>query len=404
VETDLQWSGDYEVVWESKAGNTPTKVMTLPNDFSIVQHNAAPVIMRKFTLQDTDIFAFVPRYTDCHGLETYFFGVRDGKAFPISLEIKPGVSWTNISQLPNHPIKVSEGELIVIGGYGAGQDFVDVYHFRYDSKMKSLIMKNTEEVSPNEISENFSRSKAPDFSIKSGNRSIFPYFMDSLNWWIMSYDPLHTLMAYHTKDGGEHWTGGNETDITLGDGGVDVQFVDTRHGFVGVKIAGMCTSKEELLVTSDGGMTWARYPVPIRGKLSMLNNETGWLSGAWGCVKETQPDSMPFFKTTNGGKSWELVNLKLPSSVSDAGPMPVQIFDDGSAILPVYDEKQDLTLIYSISGDGRGWEMKGETHGYDPKFSDLLHGTIIETRDKGKVKLEKATTDGGKTWTIVSEK
>lgn len=151
VQTDLHWSGDYEVVWESKSEGIATQISTFPIDFEIVQQNDSPVIMQPFTLEDMDIFAYVPRYTDCHGLETYLFGFSNGKAFPISLEIKPGVNWASISQLPNHPFKVANGEFIVTGGYGPGQDFINVYHFRYDPKKKSMILKSTNQVKPNDL-------------------------------------------------------------------------------------------------------------------------------------------------------------------------------------------------------------------------------------------------------------
>jgi hypothetical protein len=151
LESDLRWSGDYEVVWESKSEGTPTKVMTSPIVFEIVQQNDSPVIMQQFTLEDTDIFAYVPRYTDCHGLETYLFGVSNGKAFSISFEMKPEQIWTNISQLPHRPFQVTNGGLILTGGYGAGQDFIDVYHFHYDPKKRSMILQSTDQVKPNDI-------------------------------------------------------------------------------------------------------------------------------------------------------------------------------------------------------------------------------------------------------------
>jgi hypothetical protein len=151
LETDQSWSGDYEVVWEPKSQGTPTKVMTFPIDFEIVQQNDSPVIMSQFTLGDTDIFAYVPRYTDCHGLETYLFGVNKGKAFSISFEMKPDQIWMNISQLPHRPFQVTNGVITLSGGYGAGQDFIDVYHFHYDPTKRSMILQSTDQLKPNDI-------------------------------------------------------------------------------------------------------------------------------------------------------------------------------------------------------------------------------------------------------------
>ncbi|KRE64783.1 hypothetical protein [Paenibacillus sp. Soil750] len=151
METDLHWTGDYEAIWESKSEGIATPISTFPIDFEIVQQNDSPFIMQPFTLEDMDIFAYVPRYTDCHGLETYLFGVSNRTAFPITFEIEPGVNWASISQLPHHPFKVANGEFIVTGGYGAGQDFINVYHFRYDTNKKSMILKSTNQVKPIDI-------------------------------------------------------------------------------------------------------------------------------------------------------------------------------------------------------------------------------------------------------------
>lgn len=151
VETDLRWSGDYEAVWESESEGKATSILTFPIDLEIVQPNDSPVTMQPVALENANIFAYVPRYTDCHGLETYLFGVSKGKAFPITFEMKPEVNWASINQLPRHPFKVANGELIVTGGYGAGQDLINIYHFRYDPKKASMILQSTDQVKPSDL-------------------------------------------------------------------------------------------------------------------------------------------------------------------------------------------------------------------------------------------------------------
>ncbi|MBD2862962.1 hypothetical protein [Paenibacillus oceani] len=150
-ETDLNWRGAYEAVWEPKSGGAASPIFSFPTEFEIIQKNDSPVQMKSFALSGTDLFAYVPRHTDCHALETYLFGVSDGKAFPVPFEMDPERSWTNIGQLPNRQFQVTSGEMIVTGGYGAGQDYIDVYHFRYDSKKKAMVLQRTEQLKPNEI-------------------------------------------------------------------------------------------------------------------------------------------------------------------------------------------------------------------------------------------------------------
>jgi hypothetical protein len=150
-ETDLGWRGDYEAVWQTGDGAKPVGVFTFPADFEIIQRKSDTVKMEKHTLGDTDIFTYVPRYTDCHGLETYLFGVSGKEAFPISLKMDSERVLTRLSHLPNRSVQWKNEEMIITGGYGAGQEFISVYHFHYDPKERSMILKTTDLVSPNDI-------------------------------------------------------------------------------------------------------------------------------------------------------------------------------------------------------------------------------------------------------------
>jgi hypothetical protein len=151
LETDLKWSGDYKAVWESETAETISEVMAFPSDFEMIQPNDVSVEMQKFNMGDTDIYAFVPRYTDCHALETYLFGVAEGKAFQITFEMESGEIWPNIGQQPRRRYQVTKDELIVTGGYGAGQDTIDEYHFHYDSVKHSMILQKTTHLKLDEV-------------------------------------------------------------------------------------------------------------------------------------------------------------------------------------------------------------------------------------------------------------
>ncbi|TDF95055.1 hypothetical protein [Paenibacillus piri] len=150
-ETDLSWRGDYEALWEPSSGGEVSNIMPFPADFEIIQRDDTPLEMQPFRFGETDLFAYVPRYTDCHALETYLFGVSGGEVFPVTFELTPERIWGQIDQLPNRRFKVIGNELIVTGGYGAGQDYINMYHFRYDAKKKSMVLQQTDLVKPNEI-------------------------------------------------------------------------------------------------------------------------------------------------------------------------------------------------------------------------------------------------------------
>ncbi|RKN84489.1 hypothetical protein [Paenibacillus ginsengarvi] len=153
-ETDLNWRGDYAVYWEPKTGGATSLIFTFPIDFEIIQRGDTPVEMKKFQLGGTELFAYTPRYTDCHALETYVFGVADGKAFSVPFEMDAKRSLSNLGRLPIRELQITDEELIITGGYGAGQDFIDVYHFLYDPKKKSLILQTTDQLKPNELKSN----------------------------------------------------------------------------------------------------------------------------------------------------------------------------------------------------------------------------------------------------------
>lgn len=150
-ETDLSWHGDYEAVWEPANGAASTVVLTFPADFEIIQRDDTPVKMQKFKIGEIDLFAYVPRYTDCHALETYLFGVSEGQAFAIPFEMEPGRVWTQLGQLPHRPLEVEDGVLTITGGYGAGQDYININHFQYDAAKRTMVLQRTDQAKPNEI-------------------------------------------------------------------------------------------------------------------------------------------------------------------------------------------------------------------------------------------------------------
>ncbi len=141
---DLKWQGDYEVVWEPDDGGDNVDVLAFPADAAIIQPSEEPVEMWSFVLDGTDILSYVPRYADCHGTETYFFGVEDGQAFSIPIVMSPDLTVTNIGQDANRLFHVEDGEIILQGGYAAGNNTYEVYHLRYESGNRQLTVVNTE--------------------------------------------------------------------------------------------------------------------------------------------------------------------------------------------------------------------------------------------------------------------
>lgn len=151
-ENDLRWAGEYVVAWEPAAddGQGGQAIYSFPPDSSIIQPDREPVELNRYEMDGTELFAFVPQYAGCHGVETYFFGVKDGEAFPVPLAMEAGETAPSIAQDPDRLARLLDGELVVRGGYSAGMDAVPVYRFRYDAERRVLALASTEQVKRNE--------------------------------------------------------------------------------------------------------------------------------------------------------------------------------------------------------------------------------------------------------------
>jgi len=148
LETDFQIQGALNAVLRDAQGKeTIIKQLGL---IEIIQPSVDPLTLQHLTIGRTDVYAFVPRYTDCHGRETYFFGVRDGNAFPLPLTLSDGISRDALEILPVDKPKVENGQLVFMGGFGAGMDAYIRYSFKLnESKMRFELTKK-ESVALNE--------------------------------------------------------------------------------------------------------------------------------------------------------------------------------------------------------------------------------------------------------------
>ncbi|WP_336773341.1 hypothetical protein [Paenibacillus sp. MMO-58] len=152
LETDLSWTGDYEAIWKPAAGGTPVNVLSFPEDLEIIEPTDETINLQMLTIGDTDFFTYYPRYTDCHALEAYLFGVEDGQVFPVTFEDETGQLTNSFFQHPHYPLQVSgNNELVITGGEGGGQAFIEVWHYDYDSGQHRMKLSKTEQVQPRDL-------------------------------------------------------------------------------------------------------------------------------------------------------------------------------------------------------------------------------------------------------------
>jgi photosystem II stability/assembly factor-like uncharacterized protein len=145
-----------------------------------------------------------------------------------------------------------------------------------------------------------------------------------------------------THDGGVTWTD-QAPGLDCGCDGTAPVFFDGKHGLL---VAG-----DYLLVTSDGGATWSARPLTLGSlqlyALDFIDSNQGW------ALASGKSGDYPLSHTTDGGKTWTVVNAHLPPPSSNS---------DGS---------YRLTFIDALDGF---WATGSELY---------------------------KTTDGGQTWTVI---
>jgi photosystem II stability/assembly factor-like uncharacterized protein len=111
--------------------------------------------------------------------------------------------------------------------------------------------------------------------------------------WIIGdgYEGNDVWVKYVLKsdDGGRSWDNIDAALEQINHQIFCIQFADGMHGWIG--------GYKELIITTDGGLTWSNIALEEAGSISdfiFLNNDEGWIGADNGV-----------FHTTDGGFSWE---------------------------------------------------------------------------------------------------
>lgn len=157
-EADLYYKGNYGLYLHLSNGKVFHIAELAP--LEIIQRTDAPIVMQKFDLPGKELFLLVPRYTDCHGLEFYAFGIdRDnGEAAMFTFEQVATVvhedgteriernDWKYWTISPVVEPIIEDGLLIVEGGRGAGQDGATRYTFKPDWMKHRMVLEHKEQI------------------------------------------------------------------------------------------------------------------------------------------------------------------------------------------------------------------------------------------------------------------
>ena len=127
-ETDVHFFGDYELFFHRPSGEEA--VVQSFEQLEMIWKGKETLEFRQLEFADMELFLFLPRYTDCHALEFYAYGVDKATGEASNYTFRDGENdlpyWTTSPQeLP----KVEDGMLVVEGGRWAGQDGAMRYTF-----------------------------------------------------------------------------------------------------------------------------------------------------------------------------------------------------------------------------------------------------------------------------------
>ncbi|MCS7463324.1 hypothetical protein N0M98_24685 [Paenibacillus doosanensis] len=144
-EDDYRIAGSYDLTFQPAGGESAA--VRHFDDLSLIRPDLQPFAMKRVSFGSFEAFAFIPAYADCHGIEFYLFGVKDGQAFPFSFQIDGAVRPT-FDIGPGRDFAVADGRLIVEGGISAGMDYPIRYTFQPDLQARTMQLVRQEEIKP----------------------------------------------------------------------------------------------------------------------------------------------------------------------------------------------------------------------------------------------------------------
>ncbi len=214
------------------------------------------------------------------------------------------------------------------------------------------------------------------------------------------------LMTAATADGGDSWRKRVIETSALAPGRIYIDarlhFLDRTHGWLLGRVAtSTAFSVAELLRTSDGGKTWGRLPPPpAAGRFVFVDSDHGFMTGA--------PVSERLYRTHDGGRSWEEVELSLPVEQGMA------LYD-----LPTFLSPAKATLAVTLRGEGpralefvtldsgNSWLPSGSMALPPGDYDSAVPIALAERSETGDIPLVAVRTfsvaPDGSSWALIAE-
>jgi photosystem II stability/assembly factor-like uncharacterized protein len=249
-----------------------------------------------------------------------------------------------------------------------------------------------------------------------GNILVGPSFT-SLNgtiaWVAVSQKQLQDgtvpSLVYYTSDGGHSW---HDSSLPSSDLGVSqVQFVNAQDGWVLSSFGGGAAGSQaiDLFRTTDGGLTWSTVAragsspnnLPAVGQktgMGWASATTGWITGSIAAAQNT----VYLYRTQDGGVTWHLQSLPLPSIQAIVTTQPPVFFSAADGVLPVsfFNGQGTSFDVYATHDGGATWSrstlLTATVNAWD--FLTMQQGWVVGAN--GTTLYE--TSDGGLHWTTIT--
>lgn len=211
---------------------------------------------------------------------------------------------------------------------------------------------------------------APAGSLRTEGAASFLDFVDQAHGWLLvdlgAAMGADAVAIFRTTDRGRHWalvarspslvspgTGGGLGGLPLYCGKTGMVFATPRTGWVSL----VCNAGgEELLVTHDGGLTWASQdlPIPSDACTAMCNVSLPELFGSTGFAAVQWSREPTLLVTHDAGATWSAV--KLPAG---AGRDPVAQFVDArdGFLVPRNPQRTSWKLLYVTRDGAKSWQL-----------------------------------------------
>ncbi len=245
--------------------------------------------------------------------------------------------------------------------------------------------------------------------------TVTPYYLLYLHFFDANIGwALDRAYLMRTEDGGQTWINVLPGEQTPGVAS-QAYFLDADHAwlFIGSEVG----SEGDLLWTADGGQTWQTVSLsfhPIR--MQFLSPTEGYILSSLGVGAGSM--AVALYHTTDGGLTWEQIFTNDPNLLDASDDVPLSGIKDGMTFRDaqtgwitgtVYADGEPY--FYRTDDGGRTWEpqplplpeafSQSQVLLEQPQFFNEQEGLMAATLlGEVNARVVYRTTDGGETWEV----